>query len=223
MLLQLKDRGLPLTRAALRTLPPFLPCPKGENPYSFIPRCSRAPSLTWRPTLAGPDGKPIVNKTGLGSSAALTTSIVAAAYAVFSGMSATEATARGNDFKERVHAAAQVAHCLAQGKVRAFEPLMSRTATRALHCALGQVGSGFDVYSATFGSSVYRRIPEEALAIAMNNWIPRDVNSLINQMHTGSVSGFDLAPLTFAYMIAPHLPRRVPLFSLATCTSSWPT
>lgn len=78
-----------------------------------------------------PRGIGETNKTGLGSSAALVTSLVAG---VLAHLQVTE----DND---TVHALAQAAHCLAQGKV----------------------GSGFDVASAVYGTHVYRRFSPSVL------------------------------------------------------------
>lgn len=72
-----------------------------------------------------PRGIGETNKTGLGSSAALVTSLVAG---ILAHLKVTED-------EDAVHALAQAAHCLAQGKV----------------------GSGFDVASAVYGTHVYRR------------------------------------------------------------------
>jgi phosphomevalonate kinase len=72
------------------------------------------------------------HKTGLGSSAALTTALTACLLCTFSqppiNLSSPEAEAK-------VHNLAQASHCAAQGKV----------------------GSGFDVAAAVFGSCVYHR------------------------------------------------------------------
>jgi len=76
--------------------------------------------------------KPIseVQKTGLGSSAALITALTAALLKFYADIDiATE------DGKRIVHNLAQAAHCAAQGKV----------------------GSGFDIAAAVYGSCVYRR------------------------------------------------------------------
>ena len=100
-------RGLPVCRASLASLPPFLPCPLGEG---------------------GSGGRPaaaVVNKTGLGSSAALTASLVAATLALLGavrlpGGAAAAAAAPAAALEEEagvralVHAAAQVSHGLAQ-------------------------------------------------------------------------------------------------------------
>lgn len=80
--------------------------------------------------LAGSDVPPVVpdgSKTGLGSSAALVSSLVAVMMAHFGGGSSA--------VDERAHRLAQFVHCAAQGKV----------------------GSGFDVSAAFHGSHVYQR------------------------------------------------------------------
>jgi hypothetical protein len=116
----LLERGLPLTIAALRSLPPFLPCPRDAS-----------------------TGKAVVSKTGLGSSAALVTSLVAAVASHVLSPAAPVATPWCD--RAWVHAVAQVAHGWAQGKV----------------------GSGFDVASAAFGSLSYTRIPAAVLGRLM--------------------------------------------------------
>lgn len=63
-------------------------------------------------------GKPVVAKTGLGSSAALVTSLVACLLQSF-GVVDLSASAD----KQLVHNLAQVAHCLAQGKVSAAKAI----------------------------------------------------------------------------------------------------
>ncbi|KAK9369817.1 ribosomal protein S5 domain 2-type protein [Lipomyces kononenkoae] len=71
-----------------------------------------------------------VPKTGLGSSAALTTSLVAALLSFYGNIDPV-----ASESKKLLHNLAQVAHCNAQGKV----------------------GSGFDVACAVYGSIVYHR------------------------------------------------------------------
>ena len=93
----LEQQGKPVTVANLRTVPDHCP-------------------------LVG-----AVSKTGLGSSAAMTTSFVACLLKVLNNA----------DDVERVHRVSQVAHSVAQGKI----------------------GSGFDVFTATYGTSIYRRFP----------------------------------------------------------------
>lgn len=72
-----------------------------------------------------------VHKTGLGSSAALTTSLVAALLLFFQVVQDNLSQAE----KTLIHNLAQFVHCFAQGKV----------------------GSGFDVSSAVWGSHRYKR------------------------------------------------------------------
>jgi len=116
----LKQRGLDLTPQDVESLEPFLPCPKDS------------------------EGMVIVNKTGMGSSAALVTSIVGALLQFFGASSLpmidgemTETVGQENQEEglRIAHNLAQICHCYAQGKV----------------------GSGFDVSSAVFGSHVYTR------------------------------------------------------------------
>lgn len=70
------------------------------------------------------------HKTGLGSSAALTTALTASLLAFYSELSSTHQLPL-----KTIHNLAQAAHCAAQGKV----------------------GSGFDVATAVYGSCLYRR------------------------------------------------------------------
>lgn len=80
-----------------------------------------------------------VPKTGLGSSAALSASVTAALYRVLIETKKERTDVDTN--KQIIHTLAQVAHCVAQGKI----------------------GSGFDVASATFGSVKYRRFPADII------------------------------------------------------------
>jgi phosphomevalonate kinase len=79
----LEERNLEPTWENVASLPPFLPCPRDNN-------------------------KPMVRKTGLGSSAALVTSLVASLLHAF-GL--------GDDELDKIHNLAQICHCHAQGKV----------------------------------------------------------------------------------------------------------
>ncbi|KAL7545872.1 hypothetical protein ACHAWF_009224 [Thalassiosira exigua] len=118
----LKEKGLDLTPQNLEKLEPFLPCPKDES-----------------------TGKLVVNKTGMGSSAALVTSVVGALLRFFcvislpvrlDGMSHTKDEHNSEKEGLRIaHNLSQICHCHAQGKV----------------------GSGFDVSSAVYGSHIYTR------------------------------------------------------------------
>lgn len=77
------------------------------------------------------------HKTGLGSSAALVTALVAALLAFYGFDGAVEEARQ----LQRTHNLAQAAHCAAQGKV----------------------GSGFDVAAAVYGSCLYRRFSPSIL------------------------------------------------------------
>ena len=80
------------------------------------------------------------HKTGLGSSAALVTSLTAAVLTHYLPTRTFDLSTPQD--KRRLHNLAQAAHCAAQGKV----------------------GSGFDVASAVFGSCLYRRFSPSILA-----------------------------------------------------------
>lgn len=103
----LEGQGQPVNVANLRALPPHLP-------------------------LVG-----AVSKTGLGSSAAMTTSVVACLCHHF---------AAGGCPPEFVHRIAQIAHSVTQGKI----------------------GSGFDVYTAVYGTCAYRRFPASRVTMMMD-------------------------------------------------------
>eukprot|EP01038_Epipyxis_sp_PR26KG_P014475 gene14475-19431_t len=109
----LNEKELPLLSSSLHTLSQFLPCPKGA------------------------DGNVIVSKTGMGSSAALTTSLVGALLQWFGvvrlGLRASEVD------RMVIHNLAQLVHANAQGKI----------------------GSGFDVSTAVYGTQRYCRFSSE--------------------------------------------------------------
>jgi phosphomevalonate kinase len=117
---QLALRGLPPTTAGLRQLPPF------TNPLDVPPH------------VHAPDTPLKISKTGLGSSAALTVSLVASVYRALH-LSYNQPIPA--DWLDQVHTTAQYAHSIAQGKI----------------------GSGFDVASAVWGSIVYTRFTPERL------------------------------------------------------------
>ena len=110
------------TPATVRALKKFMPCPTDHH------------------------GKPVIHKTGLGSSAALVAALVGACYHHF-----TPSNVNNNDndhthdnieiWKTRIDHLAQLSHCHAQGKI----------------------GSGFDVSTAIHGSQVYQRFPPTLL------------------------------------------------------------
>jgi phosphomevalonate kinase len=115
-------------------------------------------------------GKAIVNKTGLGSSAALVTSLVGSLFYHFQkdisscgGIGGSRHSSADNqdpneddeeeeelDAQEIIHNLAQLCHCHAQGKV----------------------GSGFDVSAAIYGTHIYRRFPKCVLPDVMNQLSP---------------------------------------------------
>lgn len=171
-------------------------------------------------TTGDDDGKPTrfhkhtlpihkVPKTGLGSSAALTTVVTAALVGFYRALgtplNAQTTTvprpldpARREDL-ELVHNLAQLAHCTAQGKI----------------------GSGFDVAAATFGSIVYRRFPAGGLAavadLGSRAHVDRgdDVLTYNTTAYMAAVRGLVDAPHTDAAAWAPlqlepcSLPRGV--------------
>ncbi|KAF8379016.1 hypothetical protein HHK36_028443 [Tetracentron sinense] len=102
---QIEARGLPLTPEALASLPPF-------SSITFNAEGSN-----------GENCKPEVAKTGLGSSAAMTTAVVAALlhYLGVVNLSVSIKTQQQEKTNsadlDLVHVVAQSAHCIAQGKV----------------------------------------------------------------------------------------------------------
>lgn len=82
-----------------------------------------------------------VHKTGLGSSAAMVTSLVAAIYIHCSASTQPTYIVQSQDKLRLIHNTAQFAHSKAQGKV----------------------GSGFDVSAAVWGSQIYQRFYPECL------------------------------------------------------------
>ena len=128
----LRSRGMDLTPGNVSALEPFVPCPKVTDG-------------------ATGEEKLVVNKTGMGSSAALVTSLVGALLRYFGVVSLPGSGEGGGGGGDReaaenglriCHNLAQVCHCSAQGKV----------------------GSGFDVSAAVWGSHVYRRFSKSVLA-----------------------------------------------------------
>ncbi|KAJ2702885.1 phosphomevalonate kinase [Coemansia sp. IMI 209128] len=96
---------------------------------------------------------PNVHKTGLGSSAAMVTSLVAAILVHFGFVSHSDLLPEHDGGPSQVrnrkliHGLAQYAHCLAQGKI----------------------GSGFDVSAAVYGTHVYRRFSPNVLDTALED------------------------------------------------------
>ncbi|KAI8992041.1 Phosphomevalonate kinase [Mycotypha africana] len=142
---QLESKGLPNTASALASLKPF---------------CKTGTTLS------------AVHKTGLGSSAALTVSLVAALLLHFKVITPTLNTTE----KTLAHNVAQFVHCFAQGKV----------------------GSGFDVSSAIWGSHRYKRFNPSILSPLMDeNVDPKVLSKALdadNQSWDNEVDPFKLPP-----------------------------
>ncbi|KAH9832217.1 ribosomal protein S5 domain 2-type protein [Rhodofomes roseus] len=154
---QLAAKNLPPTLASLAELPPF---------------CQTSVQLA------------DVHKTGLGSSAALITSLVSSLLVhlrviprdSFAG-DAEGGIASASEGRKLAHNLAQYAHCLAQGKV----------------------GSGFDVSAAVFGSQLYTRFDPEVIAPLMNDDAAVKLHPSIspsNNAWNHRVKPFKLPPLT---------------------------
>lgn len=141
-----------MTPESLATLPPF----------AFI-------SFNTDDAIEG-SCKPEVAKTGLGSSAAMTTAVVAALlhYLGVVELSSTKDHENRKDIADLdlVHKIAQTAHCVAQGKV----------------------GSGFDVSSAVYGSHRYVRFSPEVISSAQ-------VCTLHSSYHLSCVSIYNITIL----------------------------
>ncbi|KAJ1694691.1 hypothetical protein LUZ63_011389 [Rhynchospora breviuscula] len=161
---QIEQRGLPLTPEALASLPPFS-------------------SITFNTGDTHSGTKPEVAKTGLGSSAAMTTSVVAsllhylgAVSIPFPGKQYSENGNRINNGLDLVHSIAQSAHCIAQGKI----------------------GSGFDVSSAVYGSQKYVRFSPQVLSSTQDSsWrrLPEMVSDVLKQKWDHENKPFSLPPL----------------------------
>lgn len=135
-----------------------------------------------------------VHKTGLGSSAALITSLVSGLLlhlnVIAADSFATEGgTASASEGRKLAHNLAQYVHCLAQGKV----------------------GSGFDVSAAVFGSQLYTRFDPAVIEPLMSE-------NLVSQNHIGIMLGTDhpvgfagkpsTSPHHFSFKFCMGLPRR---------------
>ncbi|KAL0913758.1 hypothetical protein M5K25_017242 [Dendrobium thyrsiflorum] len=163
---QIEAHGLPLTRETLATFPSFFSITfNTEGSNGAVSRSC----------------KPEVAKTGLGSSAAMTTSVVAALLHYFgvvklpsSSISLTEQVAAELNI-DMVHIIAQSAHCLAQGKI----------------------GSGFDVSAAVYGSQRYIRFSPSVLSSAQvgGSYLPDVISDILNAKWDHEVSRFSLPPL----------------------------
>ncbi|KAF9980961.1 phosphomevalonate kinase, partial [Modicella reniformis] len=146
---ELKTRGLQLNTESLKQIPLF------SSTHTTLSK---------------------VNKTGLGSSAALITSLVSAVFIHF-GICNLQQSNPTTDV-QLLHNVAQFVHCLAQGKV----------------------GSGFDVSSAVWGSHTYRRFSPEILQDVMHHDARNDIPTLLKVLDPTQttwdnvVTPFQLAP-----------------------------
>ncbi|KAL7438220.1 hypothetical protein ACHAXH_004490 [Discostella pseudostelligera] len=132
---RLRERGYELTPQNLAKLEPFLPCPKDAE-----------------------TGEVIVNKTGMGSSAALVTSIVGALLTFFGVISLPTTHVTGENSKE-LSLGSKVA--TAGGEKENYGLKITHNLAQICHChAQGKVGSGFDVSAAVYGSHIYTRFSD---------------------------------------------------------------
>lgn len=113
--------------SSLEEIPSFAPCSKDTN------------------------GNVVVAKTGLGSSAALTTSLVGALLQWF-GVIRLGYRWTDDDLRV-VHNVSQLVHANAQGKI----------------------GSGFDVSSAVYGTQVYQRFSQEPFTKCLEGNVPGEL------------------------------------------------
>ncbi|KAI7994315.1 Phosphomevalonate kinase, peroxisomal [Camellia lanceoleosa] len=161
---QIEARGLPLSPESLASLPPFT-------------------SITFNTEVKGENCKPEVAKTGLGSSAAMTTAVVAALLHYLRAVNLPTFSEQQHQEKENsvdldvVHVIAQTAHCIAQGKV----------------------GSGFDVSSAVYGSQRYVRFSPEVISSAQDAVKGKAIEEVIGDVLNGKwdheQTKFSLPPL----------------------------
>ncbi|KAF5193907.1 Phosphomevalonate kinase, partial [Thalictrum thalictroides] len=161
---QIEALGLPLTPESLASLPSFssitLNAEESREHHS----------------------KPEVAKTGLGSSAAMTTAVVAALLQYLGVVHlplSTQALYPDKDDADLdlVHVVAQSAHCIAQGKV----------------------GSGFDVSAAVYGSQRYVRFSPGVLSSAQVavSWklLQEVITDVLNEKWDHEKTKFCLPPL----------------------------
>ncbi|KAG2146490.1 ribosomal protein S5 domain 2-type protein [Suillus bovinus] len=143
---QLESLGLPRTTESLSQITPF---------------CHNGVKLT------------DVHKTGMGSSAALITSLVSALLLHFAAITQTDFANLEGDGRRLAHNASQFVHCLAQGKV----------------------GSGFDVSSAVFGSQIYRRFSPAVLDPLMKGEVCHFATGTLKNVLTSSAWDYSFRPI----------------------------
>jgi len=133
---RLKEKGWDLTPQNLERLDSFLPCPKDES-----------------------TGELIVNKTGMGSSAALVTSLVGALLRFFGVVSLpidSDREGEGLEAENEINGA---------GRKEEEGLRIAHNLSQICHChAQGKVGSGFDISSAVYGSHVYTRFSKGVIS-----------------------------------------------------------
>lgn len=119
-----------------------------------------------------------VHKTGLGSSAALITSLTSAILVHLSVISESSLAEDDSRDRRQAHNLAQYVHCLAQGKV----------------------GSGFDVSAAVFGSHLYSRFDPAVIQDLMSDdALPSQLPSVLSPSNAAwnyRIEPFKLPPLT---------------------------
>ncbi|XP_078437777.1 GHMP kinase family protein isoform X1 [Wolffia australiana] len=164
----IEAHGLPFTSDSLERLPPF-----SSITLNYLDSNSALHEKTCKPEVA---------KTGLGSSAAMTTSVVAALLQYLKVIDLQPLSRRtvmdGRSFSDLdlVHIIAQCAHCIAQGKV----------------------GSGFDVSSAVYGSQRYVRFSPSVLSPAQifgPQYLQNAVIDVMKEKWDNERAPFSLPPL----------------------------
>lgn len=160
----LKSKGLPLVSESLKTIARFHPCPIDAT------------------------GKVVVSKTGMGSSAALTTSLVGAFLQYFN---AVDLSIESEEDKLIVHNLSQLVHAIGTYTVILYSFMLNLVIT-----AQGKIGSGFDVASAVYGSLIYRRFHAEGLNGLDEKVAPSVIRaSVVNtEIWNQSITTFTLPP-----------------------------
>lgn len=144
---ELKSRNLSRLSSSLNQLERFIACPINAE-----------------------TGALEVSKTGMGSSAALTTSLVGSLLHFFNVVDDQLAS---DESKRVIHNLSQLAHAIAQGKI----------------------GSGFDVAAAVYGTQLYRRFSPDGFASCMeaNADYHLIYQSIMNQsLWTQTIQSFSL-------------------------------
>jgi len=171
----LKARQWKATTENLQRLPKFLPCSSGGG--------------------GGGGESGTLQKTGLGSSAALVTSLVGALVLSFQKLQdritldTTTTTSSNMDpvTRRKIHNLAQVCHCHAQGKV----------------------GSGFDVSSASYGSHIYQRFPKCLLADLLAELDKQEVDtSLLSSSSSSSSSSLSPSNVQILQQLVDENPEQ---------------